>query len=57
MLFRSPLLIYGKNVKPVNLGIRKTFSDIGKTIDDIFGINSKIEGNSFLNDINRRISL
>lgn len=46
-----PLLVYGKRVKPVNLGIRKTFSDIGKTIVDMFDIESNIEGTSFLNDI------
>lgn len=47
-----PLLIYGKNVKPVNLGIRETYSDIAKTIDDNFGVYSdKINGKSFLKDI------
>jgi phosphopentomutase len=46
-----PLLCYGKNIKPVNLGIMQTFADIGKTIDDMFGINSEIEGTSFLQKI------
>jgi phosphopentomutase len=46
-----PLLVYGKNIKPVNLGIRQTFADIGKTIDDFFGITSDIKGTSFLKDI------
>jgi phosphopentomutase len=46
-----PLLIYGKNIKPVNLKIRQTFADIGKTIDDMFGINSEIKGTSFLEEI------
>jgi len=46
-----PLLVYGKNVKPVNLGIRDTFADIGKTIEDMFDIESNIKGRSFWNDI------
>ena len=49
-----PLLVYGSKIKPVNLGIRKTYSDIAKTIEDMFGIYSdKIEGKSFLNDIKK----
>ena len=47
----TPLLIYGKNIKSVNLGTRSTFADIGKTIADIFGISSKICGESFKNEI------
>lgn len=46
-----PLLIYGKDIIPVNLGTRKTFADIGKTIEDIFGISSSIMGESFKNEI------
>lgn len=43
-----PLLIYGKEVKnSVNLGTRPQFSDIGKTICDIFGIKADIDGSSF----------
>ena len=49
-----PLLVYGSKIKPVNLGIRKTYSDIAKTIEDMFGVYSdKIEGTSFLNDIKK----
>ena len=47
----TPLLIYGKSVKSINLGTRETFADIGKTIADIFGIDSKIQGTSFKNEI------
>ena len=47
-----PLLVYGKNIKEnVNLGTRHTFSDIAKTILDIFEIEGNIDGTSFLNDI------
>ncbi len=44
-----PLLIYGKSIKSVNLGTRSTFADIGKTIADLFGIDAKIQGESFKN--------
>lgn len=44
-----PLLIYGKDVKPVNLGTRESFADIGRTIADIFGIDCRISGESFRN--------
>ena len=33
-----PLLIYGKNVKPVDLGVRKTFADIAATVADYLGV-------------------
>lgn len=46
-----PLLVYGKNIKSVNLGTRTTFADIGKTIADIFGVNSNAAGESFKNII------
>lgn len=43
----TPLLIYGKNIKSINLGTRASFADIGKTIADIFSIESEISGESF----------
>ena len=46
-----PLLIYGKKVNPVNLGIRSTFAVIGKTIADNFKVESQISGTSFLKEI------
>lgn len=42
-----PLLVYGKNIKSVDLGTRSSFADIGKTIADIFGVKSKTAGESF----------
>lgn len=42
-----PLLIYGKNVKNVNLGTRNGFCDIAKTVCDIFGAENDLEGKSF----------
>ena len=49
-----PLLVYGKNIKPnVNLKIRSSYSDVGKTIADYFGLkdNANFFGESFLSDI------
>ena len=44
-----PVLLYGHNIKKdVNLGTRKTFSDIASTIAEIFDIENVFPGNSFL---------
>ena len=43
-----PILVYGKNVKPgVNIGIRESFTDIGKTILDYLDIKNYANGESF----------
>ncbi len=42
-----PLVVYGKKVKPVNLGTRRGFSDISATICDIFGVEGDLAGESF----------
>lgn len=44
-----PLLVYKKNKTGINLGIRKTFSDIGKTAADFFNVKNSLKGTSFLN--------
>lgn len=47
-----PILVYGTNIKSVSLGIRDTFSDIGKTILDYLDIDNKLEnGTSFLSEM------
>mgnify|MGYP000944175067 CR=1 FL=1 len=47
-----PVLVYGKSLKKgVDLGILNSFSDIGATVLDLFGVESKLEGSSFLSDI------
>jgi phosphopentomutase len=43
-----PLLFYYKKSEVKNLGIRKTYSDVGKTISDFFKISNKLKGESFL---------
>lgn len=45
------LLMYGKAVKPHNLGTRESFADIGKTIADIFAVKNNLDGKSFLNEV------
>lgn len=46
-----PLLIYGNQIRPVNLGTRNTYADIGKTVAALFGSDCDIRGISFLNQI------
>ncbi len=43
-----PLLVYSRNAKAVNLGIRSTFADIGKSAADFFKIENNLDGESFL---------
>jgi len=45
-----PVLYFGKNKNAQNLGIRKTFSDVGKTVADYFNIKNDLKGKSFLNE-------
>lgn len=47
-----PLLAYSRQIKRGhNLGIRETFSDIAQTVSEIFGLNYRFPGKSFLKDI------
>lgn len=47
-----PLVVYGKKLKQGQyLGTRNSFSDIGATVLDYFGVNKGIEGKSFLKEI------
>jgi phosphopentomutase len=45
-----PLLFYSKNKASKNLGVRKTFSDVGKTVANYFNLDNDLNGNSFLNE-------
>ena len=47
----TPLLVYGKKIKPKNLGTRQTFSDIAASIAEYLGIEYNLCGNSFLGEI------
>ncbi len=46
-----PLLTYGKNLKSVDLRIRKTFSDLGQTIAQYLDVSPLKNGKSFLSQI------
>ncbi len=46
-----PLLILGKQVKPVNLGTRKTFADIAATVTELLGVPYETTGESFASEI------
>jgi len=50
-----PLLVYGRRIRSgVNLGIRKTFSDLAQTAAGILGIGGRFDAESFLNMIVRQ---
>ncbi|MDD6492491.1 MAG: phosphopentomutase [Firmicutes bacterium] len=44
----TPLIIYGKNITPQNLGTRNTFADIGATVLKVLGIEGTIAGEALL---------
>ena len=46
-----PLLILGKQVKPVNLGTRTSFADIAATVADMLGVSLDTPGKSFAEEI------
>lgn len=46
-----PLIVYGKKANVCDLGTRESFSDIGKTILDLFNIENDLHGVSFKNNI------
>ena len=46
-----PLIVYGRHIRPVNLGTMTGFGRIGATVMDYLGVEGEIEGESFLGDI------
>ncbi|MCX7696041.1 MAG: phosphopentomutase [Caloramator sp.] len=47
-----PIFVYGKKIKSgINLGTRKSFADIGKTIAELLNIEANIAGESFAKEI------
>lgn len=49
----TPLLVYGPEVRPVNLGTRGTFADIAATCAELLGVALETPGQSFARDILR----
>jgi phosphopentomutase len=49
-----PLLLAGAGVRAgVDIGVRRTFADLGQTLADVFGVGPLAHGTSFLGDIAR----
>lgn len=49
-----PVLVYGEEIKAnTNLGIRKSFADIGKTTLGLLDINNELYGSAFLSEIQK----
>lgn len=46
-----PLLVLGKQVKPVNLGTRASFADIAATVTELLGVPFSTPGRSFAGEI------
>ena len=46
-----PLLVCGPRVRPVSLGERATFADLGQTAAERFGVGPLAAGTSFLREI------
>ena len=49
-----PLIIYGKNIKPVNLGTGQTYADISATVADYLDVDFDTVGVSRLTEILKR---
>ena len=47
----TPLLVYGREIEPKNLGTRESFADIGASICDMLGVKCTHNGKSFYGDI------
>lgn len=48
-----PVLIYGEGIKPVNLGTRSCFGDIGASVLEMLGVSGEVDGESFAAEIMR----
>lgn len=52
-----PILFFSKNKKGIDLGTRNSFADLGKTIGEMFGLNSEVkelDGVSFYKFLNSK---
>jgi phosphopentomutase len=46
-----PVLVAGPRVRPVPLGRRRTFADVGQTVADFLGVPPLLAGTSFLPEV------
>lgn len=47
----TPLLVFGRRIRPVNLGTRRTFSDIAATVADMLDVAYQTAGVSFAGEV------
>ncbi len=48
---RVPVLVYGPRVRPVSVGERRTFADMGQTVAEFLGVAPLAGGTSFLHEV------
>lgn len=48
-----PIIVFGKNIAPVNLGTQSGFCNIAKTVCEYLGVENSLSGESFLGKILR----
>jgi phosphopentomutase len=48
---RVPVLVYGPDVRPVSIGERASFADVGQTVAEFFGVGPLARGRSFLREV------
>lgn len=48
-----PVMVYGNEIKPLNLGTRTGFCDIAATVLELLNITSSVNGKSFADEIRR----
>lgn len=48
-----PVLVYGDGIKPVNLGTRTCFGDIGASVLEMLNVSGSVDGDSFAAEIVR----
>ena len=46
-----PILVYGPRVRPISLGRRPTFADMGQTVAEFLGVTPLAAGTSFLKEV------
>ena len=47
----TPLLVYGRQIMPIGLGVRESFADIGASICEMLGIENTLYGKSFFKEL------
>ncbi len=48
-----PVIVYGKKIRPVKLGVRESFADLGATAAELLGVPLETSGKSFAKEILR----